>query len=332
MPARFVAVVPPGHPLYGVSGWASGRPLRMLALRWLPRLLARPVSRLRAPTGAEAEGWLLPWPRDDPADRPAWQAAVTVALRAGRRLGAAVVGFPGLPWGVGEPDVAGGLVLTRGTCLGIAAGLAAALRDVAARRDDPGRLQWAVWPADEPAAALAARMLAREVRYLVLVGRRPGEVDRLARRILQETGLAAERCDELGRVLHRCDVLVACGPPGGDGVRLKAGATICDLTPQRAWARAAAGRGDVHAVDGGWVRPPWADGHAAAPRPAWPADAAEAALLALVDAATRRRWAREAPSPARCDALVRLAERHGFRWLGPRGGDGAPTGPERAGR
>ncbi|ABZ83907.1 conserved hypothetical protein [Heliomicrobium modesticaldum Ice1] len=108
--------------------------------------------------------------------------------------------------------------------------------------------------------AVCSRLLAREASDLTLVARRLDRLDRLAYRILHETGLSVGVTTDMAGALRRADIVVAVSS-AADAIiepeHLKAGSLVCDVArPRDVSRRVAKERPDVLLIEGGVVKVP----------------------------------------------------------------------------
>lgn len=295
--------------------WLAGKVAALL-----PPVVAARVQ-LVSPSGRRAEGSVIgvapasPRRRGLPAARQ-WGAA----LRLAARRGADVVGMarPGAAAPAARVPTPGETPVTTGVCFGVAAALVVLERMLGQRGLDSRRVEHVVLADDDPLTMFCCRMLARRARQVTLVGAR-ASAERLAGALLRETGLVADPAGESRRALERGVAVLAAGAAGLDGMPLDPawlppGAVVCDLSPARALAERVGERPDVTALTGAVVRLPDADGAG----PVWPAEAAEAAVLAVAGREAIGRWGRDRLDVERAEALIRLADEHGFRLTGAR--------------
>ncbi|MBM7866483.1 shikimate dehydrogenase [Heliobacterium gestii] len=108
--------------------------------------------------------------------------------------------------------------------------------------------------------AVCSRLLAREAGDLTLVARQSDRLDRLAYRILHETGLSVRVMTDVAAALRRADIVVAVSSAAGAIIEpeyLKAGSLVCDVArPRDVSRRVSKERPDVLLIEGGVVKVP----------------------------------------------------------------------------
>lgn len=108
--------------------------------------------------------------------------------------------------------------------------------------------------------AVCARMMAKETKYLTLVARSDDKLDKLAAKILDETGLAVKVTRDVKQAVRRADVIITVTSAGGTVIEpedLKPGAVVCDVARPRDVSKKVADlRDDVLVIEGGVVEVP----------------------------------------------------------------------------
>lgn len=312
-----------------VLGYLPERAVESLA-RWVPPFRYHAIPRVETPAGA-AQGWLVAIP----LTARQWKTLpdrllvdrVVQAARVAARLGARVMGlgaYSALPGGAGvEAARRSPIAITTGNSLTVWAALQGAREGARLMGHDLDRAEVAVVGAGGAIGSACARILAREVRRLTLVGPQVHRLEGLADQIRRETGLVAAIATDAARVLPRADVVIAVSSSGGGIIRpemLKPGAVVCDVAmPRDVDERVAAARDDVLVVDGGLIQVPVDTGLQSDGFPAGtaPACLAETMLLALERRYESFTLGREL-RVEQVDEIAALAERHGFRLAGLR--------------
>ncbi len=180
-----------------------------------------------------------------------------------------------------------------------------------------------VMGAAEPLGSVCAQILAREgVNYLTLMDSDVARLDKLARWVLYDSGVACKISTEAGRAVARADIVIVAGEAGGSMLHprdLKPSAIVCnpglsdglslDIMQERS---------DVMAFDGVVVRPPGTaipDCGLGLPEGCIYAWMAEAIILAL-EGSYDRYFLGEKLHVEKIAALRRLAVKHGFKLSG----------------
>ncbi|MFO7172867.1 MAG: shikimate dehydrogenase [Bacillota bacterium] len=299
-------------------------------MRWKGPVIHAQVPRLETAQGA-AEGWLI----GIPLTARQWTRLpdaflverVLQAARLAARLGARILGlgaYTALPGGAGvEVARRSPIAITTGNSLTVWAALEGA-REGARRMGIPlDRAEVAVIGASGAIGSACARILARSVRHLTLIGRDEAKLERVAAQIREETGLIPDLSTDIRRTLPRMDVVITVSSTADAIVQpedLKPGAVVCDVAmPRDVDQRVAAVRDDVLVVDGGLIQVPGKtglEGDGFPPGTA-PACLAETMLLALEGRYEHFTLGRDL-SVAQIDEIVRLARKHGFTLAGIR--------------
>lgn len=108
--------------------------------------------------------------------------------------------------------------------------------------------------------SICAKMLSCDCKFLTLVARDERKLEKLARQIYYETGLAVRIDTEIKKVLHQADIIIAVSSAVDtliDAKDLKEGAIVCDVArPRSVSKRVAELREDVLVIEGGLVEIP----------------------------------------------------------------------------
>lgn len=248
--------------------------LKSLPDPWVERLLTlAPAVKISEITGvrsphSETEGWfvgclltskqLLTLPES---------FSIRKILQAGRlaeKLGAEILGLGAFTSVVGDAGVTVAEKLGIGVTTGNSYTVATAVegtREAARVMDiDLARAEVAVVGATGSIGRTVSLLMARDVRYLTLVGREKAKLDALAERLLQETGGAPNVSTDLKRTLRQADVVITVSSAGEAIIEpedLKTGSVVCDVARPRDVSRRVIGtRDDVLVIEGGIVEVP----------------------------------------------------------------------------
>lgn len=170
--------------------------------------------------------------------------------------------------------------------------------------------------------AVTARKLAREASYMTLVGRDEKNLDKVAEKIMAETGLAVNISGDAKNAVARADVVVTVTGSAGhviEGSELKPGAVVCDVARPRdvSW-RVAEKRDDVLVIEGGLVEVPgdvdFNFDFGFPPKTAY-ACMAETMILTLEKNFESFTLGRDL-TLKQVDEIERLAKKHGFKLAG----------------
>lgn len=170
--------------------------------------------------------------------------------------------------------------------------------------------------------AVTARKLAREVRFITIVGRDEGKLNQVAKKILDETGLTVNISKNVKDSVANADIVITVtGSVDSviDGSELKPGAVVCDVARPRdvSW-RVVNTRDDVLVIEGGIVEVPgdvnFNFNFGFPPKTAY-ACMAETMILALEGRYESFTLGRDL-TLEQVDEIGKLAEKHGFKLAG----------------
>lgn len=334
-PGRFGFVVHPTHleNIHRHFGFT-----RLLPERWIEALMRyMPIQRVAHATGIEsphnrAEGWFVGVPLTPrqmmSLPRSFVVGRVVAAARVAERLGARIVGLGAYTAIVGD----GGLevarrcrvAITTGNSYTVAAALEGARIGAARMGHDFQRAEVAIVGASGSIGSACARILAREVRHLTLIGRSEEKLESVARVVTVETGLVPRISTDIRRALPRADVVIAVSSAVDaiiEPADLKPGAVVCDVAlPRDVDQRVAEARDDVLVMDGGVILLPGRPAlnfEFGCPPGQSLACMAETMLLALENRYEPFTLGRDV-SVEQVDEITALARKHGFTVAGIR--------------
>lgn len=252
-------------------------------VRHLPPMRVAHLKKIHSAEGPEAEGWAIGCPltaRQFAALPVEFVVGkVLKSIRLAEKLGARVVGLGGYASIIGNGGLAiakdAGVAVTTGTSYTIAAALEGIVQAAGQMAVDLSKAEAVVIGADLAAGSVCARLIARNVKYLALIGENEAKLDRLATYILHETGLAARTCGNAETALLQADLVILAASPlyiwasglrGAippllfDPMQLKTGAIVCDLSAPAGAVGYLHGlervRSDVLFFEGGAVKVP----------------------------------------------------------------------------
>ncbi len=312
--------------------------------RLLPPMRVAHLGEIRSAAGPAAEGWVIgcPLTARQFASLPV-EFVVNKVLRSVRlaeKFGARIVGLGGYASVIGNGGLAAanesGVAVTTGASYAVAAAMESIGQAAAQMAVDLSETEAVVIGADLPLGSACARLVARDVKYLALIGENEARLERLATHILHETGLAARTFASAETVLPQAHLVIvavsslyswASGPRMTevalpfDPALLKTGAMVCDLS-------APAGapgylqdlerlRNDVLVFEGGAVKIPgntesdsdWLN--LSLPKGYTHAAVAETLILALEERYENFSLGLEI-TVERVEEIARLARKHGF--------------------
>lgn len=252
-------------------------------------------------------------------------------IEAGRvleRLGARIIGLGAYTAIVGDAGVtiAKNLkaAVTTGNTYTVAAALEGAKEGARRLGIDYRRAEIAIVGATGSIGAACTHVLAREARNLTLIGRDEPRLERLARRVTDETGLTPKISTNIKKSLPRADIVITVSSSVDTIIEpadLKPGAVVCDVAlPRDVDERVIKERDDVLVIDGGVISVPsdleFNFGHGFPPGTS-PACLAETMILALENRYENFTLGRDV-TVRQVDEITRLARKHGFKLAGMR--------------
>lgn len=186
------------------------------------------------------------------------------AVKLAERNGAKLVGLGALTAVVGDGGVTvakeAGIPVTTGNSYTVFTALegikeAARLMEIAMDRANV-----VILGATGSIGSVCARILAKESKYVTLVARQKNRLEKLATKILYETGLAIKVTGNLKLALQDADIVIAVTSSLDAPIEpedLKPGAVICDIArPRDVSPKVREKREDVLVIDGGVVDVP----------------------------------------------------------------------------
>lgn len=240
--------------------------IHFLSRFWPPVQLSQVTGARSAATGKEITGWLIAVPytarrmlRLSPSEV---YRKIVAAGHLAERLGAQILGLGAYTSVVGD----GGLTIARELDIAVTSGdsytvaiAVEAIVDAARRMDlDLNRVRVAVVGASGAIGGAVARLLASYCTTMLLVGRDPDRLKRVAGALVA-TGVDVSVSTAVGDI-RTADVVVTVTSSGGALVQpdmLKCGAVVCDVSRPRdvSW-QTSQERDDVLVIDGGLVSVP----------------------------------------------------------------------------
>lgn len=169
---------------------------------------------------------------------------------------------------------------------------------------------------------VCARILARECRFLTLVGRHTEKLEGVAEQILHDTGLSVRVTSNIHNALKKADVVITVTSSVDtiiDADDLKPGAVVCDVSrPRDVSKEVAEKRNDVLIIEGGVVEVPgdvnFNFNFGFPPKTSY-ACMAETMTLALEGRYENFSLGRDI-TVEQVDEIARLATKHGFKLAG----------------
>jgi fatty aldehyde-generating acyl-ACP reductase len=264
---RFCFVI---HPLsfddiarYEPGAKGKGAAILRKIMEWMPSYAAVHVTGVRTPDGRETEGWfvaapLLPqqlveFPRDEVYDR------VLRAIEIGAQLGAQVAGLGAFTAVVGDAGVTinarSPIPVTTGNSLTIAAGVQSLFRGAREMGIDPAASTAAVIGASGSIGGACVRLLAPNVRKIILVARNATRLRKLHEEIAAQLACESEYTTDIATAVRRAQLILTATTSTKDVIEpedLQSGAVVCELSlPHDVSRRVAQERPDVLVIEGG---------------------------------------------------------------------------------
>ena len=107
---------------------------------------------------------------------------------------------------------------------------------------------------------VCAQMLARDCKYMTLAGRQTSKLEKVAEKILKDTGLSVKITSNVNNAVRKADVIITVTSSMDaiiEAEDLKSGAVVCDVSRPRDVSREVAEkRDDVLIIEGGVVEYP----------------------------------------------------------------------------
>jgi len=169
---------------------------------------------------------------------------------------------------------------------------------------------------------VCAQILARECRFLTLVGRQIDKLEGVAEKILRDTGLSVRITSNVSSALKRADVVITVTSSVDSIINaedLKPGAVVCDVArPRDVSKEVAEKRNDVLIIEGGVVEVPgdvnFNFNFGFPPKTSY-ACMAETMMLALEQRYESFTLGRNL-TVEQIDEITRIAKKHGFKLAG----------------
>lgn len=301
-------------------------------LRLLPPLTAAEITGIHSDYG-EAEGWFVSCPltaRQIMELNPDYVLRKVIQTgKKAQKLGAKILGLGAFTKVVGDAGItvakALDIPVTTGNSYTTATAIQGTREAARLMGHDLAEAQVVVIGATGAIGSACARILAREIKHLTLVGRNRQKLELLADSIMFDSGLAARITADLAAALRKADVIITV-TGAVDAIiepeHLKPGAVICDVArPRDVSRRVIEARDDVLVVEGGVVEVPGTvDFHLnfGFPPKMTYACMAETMILTLEKRYESFTLGREL-TVRQVDEIAALAAKHGFKLAGLRG-------------
>jgi predicted amino acid dehydrogenase len=310
--------------------------------RWPPQLVekilrALPPHKISDITGVastygETSGYFIgcPLTSGQMVNLPQ-EIVISKIIRAGRlaeKLGAKIVGLGAMTSIIGDAGITVaenlGIAVTTGNSFTVATALEGAKMAARLMNTDLNRAEVLIVGATGSIGSVCARVMARDIRFMTLLARDKKKLDRLAARILKDSGLAVKVSSDVRNCVSRADIIIAITGSAEaviDVADLKPGAVVCDvLRPRDISRRASQLRDDALIIEGGVLEVPgnvnFGFNFGFPDSISYPC-MAETMILSLEKRFDSFSLGREL-SVAQIDEISRLAAKHGFKLTGLR--------------
>lgn len=237
------------------------------AVRALPPVMTARISGITSPYGSVSGcfvGVVL-------TSQQMLELPVEITLRkiiaAGKkaaRAGAKIIGLGAMTAVVGDAGLTIArnldIAVTTGNSYTVATALEGTEKAAALMEIDINRAEVAILGATGSIGSVCARILARKVNFLTLIARNISQLEKLADRILKETGLAVKVTSNVKEAVKKADIILAVSSAAESLINpddLKPGAVVCDVArPRDVSVKVAEKRDDVLIIEGGLVEIP----------------------------------------------------------------------------
>ncbi|KYO65416.1 NAD(P)H-binding protein [Thermovenabulum gondwanense] len=278
----------------------------------------------------EVEGWFVGCPL---TTRQMMTLPETFVLnkiiKAGKlaeKLGAKIVGLGAFTSVVGDAGITIAknlkIAVTSGNSYTVATAIEGAKEAAKLMGKDIKNAEVVVIGATGSIGKVCSQILAKEARYLTLVGRNTEKLEAVAEKILRETGLSARITSNVKNALKKADVVITVTSSVDTIIEpedLKPGAVVCDVSrPRDVSKEVAEKRDDVLIIEGGVVEVPgdvnFNFNFGFEPKTAY-ACMAETMILALEKRYENFSLGRDL-TVEQVEEISRLAKKHGFKLAG----------------
>ncbi len=236
--------------------------------RHLPSFAVSSITGIKSATGAEASGWFIACPITSRLmfDLPEEYVLrkISGAAKLAERLGAGIVGLGALTSVVGDAGVTIAknvrIPVTTGNSFTVATALRGIRRASQLMELDLSEANLAVIGATGSIGKACARIMAKQVKELTLIGRNSENLSRLAQEITASESTKVSVSTDISTALGQVDVVITVTSAVDTVIKphyLKSGAIVCDVArPRDVSRRVAEARRDVLVFEGGVVQVP----------------------------------------------------------------------------
>jgi len=278
----------------------------------------------------EIEGWFVACPLTTRQMMQLPEAFVlNKIIKAGKlaeKLGAKIVGLGAFTSVVGDAGITIAknlnIAVTTGNSYTVATAIEGAKEAAKIMGKDIKNAEVVVIGATGSIGKVCSEILAREVKYLTLVGKKLEKLEAIAEKILRETGLSVRVTSNVKSALKKADVVITVTSSVDTIIEpedLKPGAVVCDVArPRDVSKEVAEKRDDVLIIEGGVVEVPgdvnFNFNFGFEPKTAY-ACMAETMILALEKRYENFTLGRDL-TVEQVEEISKLAKKHGFKLAG----------------
>ncbi|ADL08794.1 saccharopine dehydrogenase NADP-binding domain-containing protein [Thermosediminibacter oceani] len=298
-------------------------------MKHLPPVKVSHITGVRSPYN-EVEGWFVgcPLTTRQMMTLPE-EFVIQKIIKAGKlaeKLGAKIVGLGAFTSVVGDAGITISknlnIPVTTGNSYTVATAIEGAVKAAEIMGKDIKNAEVVVIGATGSIGKVCAEILARDARFLTLVGRNTQRLESIAEKILRETGLSVRITSNVKNALKKADVIITVTSSVDsviDAEDLKPGAVVCDVArPRDVSKEVAEKRDDVLIIEGGVVEVPgdvnFNFNFGFPPKTSY-ACMAETMILALEQRYECFTLGRDL-TVEQVEEISRLAKKHGFKLAG----------------
>lgn len=236
-------------------------------MKHIPPVKVSHITGVKSPYN-EIEGWFVGCPLTTrqmmtlPED-----FVIKKIIKAGKlaeKLGAKIVGLGAFTSVVGDAGITISknlnIPVTTGNSYTVATAIEGAVKAAELMGKDIKNAEVVVIGATGSIGKVCAEILARDAKFLTLVGRNTQRLEAIAEKILKETGLSARITSDVKKALRKADVVITVTSSVDTIIEpedLKPGAVVCDVArPRDVSKEVAEKRDDVLIIEGGVVEVP----------------------------------------------------------------------------
>lgn len=311
-------------------------------LEWTPSFKLSEITGIKSLTGKEVSGWFIAYPLfPEQMLNLGEEKVIEGIVKAGKiaeELGAKIVGLGAFTGIVGGGGIEIAKKLNIATTTGNTFTIAVAVDGVKIAAEmigmDIKKSKVAVLGATGSIGKTCAKLLAKEAKYLVLIGRNEERTNVLANEIKKDYACEVESSLKIKESIKDADIIITAtsSPQALIGKEdLKPGCLVCDVSrPRNVSEEVAAAREDVLVIEGGVLRVPGEEVNFnfnfGFPKGLAYACMSETIILALEERYENFSLGRDL-SLNRVEEIRNLAKKHGFKIDGFRSFD-RPVTPE----